>query len=95
MTNNRLPKTNIRLMQTIKTGREFTLLHKLGEGVFSVGVVESKEDGYYLNYGRVLEDGELQPVSILLTVEEKLDREDLDNINHILQSENLSFVQWN
>lgn len=83
-------------MKTIKTGKRFELYHQATDATVA-GLVEKNEgDGYSLMYERPKANltTESKYANILLTVEDKLDKEDLDNINEILGLEGFSFVKF-
>lgn len=83
-------------MKTIKTGKRFELYHQETDKIVSGLVEKNVGDGYSLMYERPKADmaTESKYANILLTVEDKLDREDLDNINEILDLEGFSFVKF-
>lgn len=83
-------------MKTIKTGRGFELYHQASDSIVE-GLVEKQEgEGYFLLYKRPTANlsNESKYANILLTVEEHMDKEDLDNINEILGLEGFSFVKF-
>lgn len=87
-------------MKSFKPGKKATF-YNFKYGKYVKGVVNEALDGYYFNFERLYydesENKELQveKVNLHLTAEDKLDKEDLENINEIMDLENLGFISWN
>lgn len=89
-------------LKSIKVG-ERTKFHNFKYGKDVEGIVTKDLNGYYFVFERwIFEESEenvnhelsKQNVEIHLTSEDKVDAEDLHNINDIMTQEALGFVSW-
>jgi len=82
-------------LKTIKVDRPFELYH-IEAAKPVTAEVQKREDGFYLTFTRLNPEPEEKDTEteILLSVEKGLDKEDLGNINEILESEKLNFIKW-
>jgi len=60
----------------------------------TTGVIYQNEEGFHLEFKRILDSGDHEIVSYYLTAEDTLDEEDMRNINEILHVNNLEFVSY-
>ena len=97
-----MSKVKLKEMPTVKVGNRIKLRNfKYGRDV--EGMVTKDLNGFYLVFERLVfneseenvnHELDIEMVEIHLTAEDKMDSEDLHNINDILRQEQLSFVSW-
>lgn len=77
-------------LRGVKLGKVISLHYKLLNRE-TTGVIYKDEEGFHLQFDRILGDDETEIVHFHLSSEDDLDGEDLLNINEILEMNSLEF----